>query len=202
MTAVRTPRQQRGKETKNRIIKAAFHLFARKGIHGTNSREIAEKAGVSIGSFYSYFNNKKTLLLEMLEDYTDRHYARIWDQIGSYAFESLGRQDIKTIIGNVFAAYDISPEFHRQTHALRYSDPDINRIYDRERRREVKQISAILEKNSGRLRIADTAAVAVIIQNAVENVAHTARFIGTDIEDHRLVDALADMIYSFVIGDE
>ncbi len=201
MKAVRTPRQQRGKQTKSRIMKAAFYLFARKGIHGTNSKEIVERAGVSIGSFYSYFKNKKSLMLEMLEDYTDRHYARIWEQLGNYTIETLGRNEIKAIIRNVFAAYDISPEFHRQTHALRYSDSDVNRIYDRERNREVKQITAILEKNSERLRVQDTLSAAVIIQNAVENVAHTAKFIGPNIEDERLIDALTDMIYSFVIGN-
>lgn len=40
MSLVRTPKQQRSIQTKKRIIKAAFHLYAQKGIHGTNSKEI------------------------------------------------------------------------------------------------------------------------------------------------------------------
>ncbi len=201
MRAVRTPQQARGKQTRNSIIKAAMQLFARKGIHGTNSKEIAEKAGVSIGSFYSYFKNKKVLLLEMLEEYLDAHYSRIWDTLENQALERLERGDIRAIIENVFAAYDISPEFHRQTHALRYSDPDINRIYDRERNREVKQITALLGKNRPHLRVEDLPAAAVIIQNAVENVAHTAKFIGPSMDDQRLIEALTDMIHRFVLGD-
>ena len=34
----------------------------------------------------------------------------------------------------------------------------------------------------------------MVIHNAVENVAHTVKFLGTDIEEERLVDGLADMI--------
>ena len=183
-------------------MKAAFRLFARKGIHGTNSKEIVKAAGVSIGSFYSYFQNKKALLLEMLEDYLNRHYAMIWQQLDHLSIDQLRREDIKAILTNVFQAYDISPEFHRQTHALRYSDPDIHQIYDREREREVAQVGYLLENNKNRLRVKDTTAAAIVIHNAVENVAHTAKFIGSQkIDETRLINELADMIYCFVLNE-
>ncbi len=199
MTALRTPKQQRSIQTRKRIMDAAFHLYAKKGIHGTNSKEIVEKAGVAIGSFYSYFKNKKTLLLEMLEDYLDRHYLAIWKPVEDITINEMGRDDIKVLIESVFAAYDISPEFHRQTHALRYSDPDINRVYERERNREVTQIRSLLESNKSRMRVTDPEAAAVVIHNAVENVAHTATFIGSQIEKQRLIDQLSDMIFIFLL---
>lgn len=183
-------------------MKSAFRLFARKGIHGTNSKEIVKAAGVSIGSFYSYFKDKKALLLEMLEDYLNRHFAMIWQPLERISIDQLRREDIQAILDNVFQAYDISPEFHRQTHALRYSDPDIHRIYDKEREREIAQVRYLLESNKDRLRISDATAAAVVIHNAVENVAHTAKFIGSGkIEEARLMNELADMIYCFVLSE-
>ena len=71
-------------ETKEQIKKAAFQLFSQKGIHGTNSKEIAKKAGVSIGSFYSYFKNKKILLLEILEDHCDQVFSSIWQPLNGF----------------------------------------------------------------------------------------------------------------------
>jgi AcrR family transcriptional regulator len=202
MNNIRTPKQQRGIETKKRIIKTAFKLFAEKGIHGTNSKEIAKKAKVSIGSFYSYFKNKKTLLLEMLEDYVEQHYRMVWQTLSSLDIEELDSGNVKKIIQGAFKAYDISPEFHRQTHALRYSDPDIKRIYDRERERELDQIRYLMEKNINDFTsINDPKATAMVIHNAVENVAHTAKFIGTDIEEDRLADTLANMISGFILGN-
>ena len=195
MTSIRTPKQQRGIETKKRIIRAAINLFADKGIHGTNSKEIAEKSGVSIGSFYSYFKNKKSLLLEVLEDYIEKHFKMVWQALSRINIEKLDRNSIKAIIQGAFKAYDIAPEFHRQTHALRYSDPDIKRIYDREREREIDQIQYIIEQNMERFtNVNDPQAIAMVIHNAVENVAHTVKFLGTGIEEERLVDGLADMI--------
>ncbi len=199
MTTLRTPKQQRSVQTRDRIMKAAFALFSQKGIHGTNSKEIVEKAGVSIGSFYSYFKNKKTLLLEILEDFLDQVYLTTWKEMEHFTINELGRNEVKFIIENVFKAYDIAPTFHSQTHALRYSDPDINRVYERERTREVTQIRYLLENNKHRMRVSDQEAAAIVIHNSVESVAHTAKFIGPRIDEQRLINELADMIYNLLL---
>ena len=201
MSSVRTPKQKRGIETRKQITKAAFKLFAKKGIHGTNSTEIAKKARISTGSFYAYFKNKKTLMLEMLEDYLEEHYRMAWRPLGGFNLDELDREKISAILVSVFEAYDIAPEFHRQTHALRYSDPDIKRIYDREREREINQIRDLIEKNIPRLvKIKDPKVAALLIHNSVENVAHTAKFMGSDIQENHLISGLADMIIGFIMG--
>ncbi len=202
MSSVREPKQKRGIETRKQIINAAFKLFAAKGIHGTTSTEIAQKAGISTGSFYAYFKNKKTLLLEMLEDYLEQHYRRAWRPLAGFNLDELDCDKIGAILASVFEAYDIAPEFHRQTHALRYSDADIKRIYDRERAREIDQIRYIIEKNVAHLgNIKDPSVAALLIHNSVENVAHTAKFMGSDIADTALIQGLADMISAFIRQD-
>ena len=201
MKSVREPIQQRSIKTKNKIIKAAYKIFASKGIHGTTAREIAEKAGVSNGSFYSYFNNKKALLLEMLEDYLEVHYRTIWRSLDGFNLTEIDRETIRSVLDSVFEAYEISPNFHRQTHALRYSDPDIKRIFDREREREIDQISYLLEKTSYRFIHKNNPRVAaMVIHNAVENVAITAKLAGSDLPENQLADILADMIAGFFLG--
>jgi hypothetical protein len=82
---------------------------------------------------------------------------------------------------------------------LRYSDPDIKRIYDRERDREVTQIRYLLETNKNRMRVKDQHAAAIVIHNAVESVAHTAKFLGPKIDDSRLISELTDMIYNLLL---
>lgn len=202
MQGVREPKQQRGIKTKKKIIKTAYKIFASKGVHGTTAREIAKKAGVSNGSFYSYFKNKKSLLLEMLEDYLEEHYRTVWRNLDGFNIDALDRDKIRAIIDSVFAAYEISPDFHRQTHALRYSDADIQRVFDRERKREIDQIQYLIEKNADRLtHIRNPHAAATVIHNAVENVAHTAKLTGSDLPGKQLADGLADMIAGFVLGD-
>ncbi|HQO01719.1 MAG TPA: TetR/AcrR family transcriptional regulator [Spirochaetota bacterium] len=203
---LRVPKQKRGIKTKTRILKAAIKLFAKKGIHGTNTKEIAAKAGVSIGSFYSYFSDKKTLLLDVLDDFLKQIYAKIWESeiTDRSAHEFNGDYDslyaeIRGIVMHVMEAYDLSPEFHRQTHALRYSDPDINRLYEEDRKREIQQIQRILGLIDNRMRIRDPDAAAIVIHNAVESVAHTAKFLGSSTEEKRLISELTDMLYYYII---
>ncbi len=43
-----------GKGTKERIERAAIHLFVQNGISGTTIRDIAVKAGVSQGAMYNH----------------------------------------------------------------------------------------------------------------------------------------------------
>ena len=201
MQNVREPKQQRGIQTKRKIMQTAHKVFAQKGIHGTTAREIADKAGVSNGTFYSYFKNKKALLLEVLEDYLDKHYRTVWRSLNNLNGNGLDRDTIRSNLDDVLAAYEISPDFHRQTHALRYSDADIKRVFDRERDREIDQIQHIIEQNASRLpHIQNPRAAATVIHNAVENVAHTAKLLGSDLSAKQLADSLADMIAGFVLG--
>jgi AcrR family transcriptional regulator len=54
--------------TSTRILDAALELFAVNGFHATSISQIAEKAGISKGLMYNYFENKDDLLRKIIED--------------------------------------------------------------------------------------------------------------------------------------
>ena len=54
-------------KNKLRIEQAALHLFTRKGFHGTTVREIAKKAGVSMGKLYIYYDTKEDIFVDLVE---------------------------------------------------------------------------------------------------------------------------------------
>lgn len=56
------------KDSKNRLLKAAFELFALRGIDGVSTREIVRKAGVNIHAISYYFGGKEGLY-EAVVDY-------------------------------------------------------------------------------------------------------------------------------------
>lgn len=70
------PQQKRSTEKQEAIFEAAAKLFAEKGYHGTNTKEIAEKAGVSIGTLYFKFTDKRQILLSLFAQQASR-YANI-----------------------------------------------------------------------------------------------------------------------------
>ena len=54
-------------KNKLKIERAALHLFTRKGFHGTTVREIAEKAGVSMGKLYIYYDTKEEIFIDLVQ---------------------------------------------------------------------------------------------------------------------------------------
>ena len=65
----KTPRQQRARTTVESIFQAAAHILGQRGWAGFTTNEVAEAAGVSIGSLYQYFPNK----LALAEALRERH---------------------------------------------------------------------------------------------------------------------------------
>ena len=63
----RKPVQARSAGTVMLIFQAAAHLLQRDGIESFNTNQVANKAGISIGSLYQYFPNKEALLIAMAE---------------------------------------------------------------------------------------------------------------------------------------
>jgi TetR/AcrR family fatty acid metabolism transcriptional regulator len=61
-------RADRGGDKRERILKAAIRVFARKGFYATRVSEIAKAAGVADGTIYLYFKNKDAVLVSIFED--------------------------------------------------------------------------------------------------------------------------------------
>jgi AcrR family transcriptional regulator len=61
---------------RRQIVNAAIELFGRQGYHATTIRDIAERAGISVGLIYQYFGDKEDVLflavVEVLDSYLDR----------------------------------------------------------------------------------------------------------------------------------
>jgi AcrR family transcriptional regulator len=62
----RLTRAEARTRTRERLLAAAEHVFARKGFASTSVEEIASAAGYSIGALYSNFDGKQQLLTEVL----------------------------------------------------------------------------------------------------------------------------------------
>ena len=69
-----------GRNTKGRIVSAAWKLFYAQGYDNTTVEEIIEESGTSKGSFYHYFEGKDALLFS-LSYLFDEKYEELTDQI-------------------------------------------------------------------------------------------------------------------------
>src|ERR1700754_4129621 len=63
----RQPKQARSQATWAAILEAASQILERRGPSGFNTNDVAERAGVSIGTLYQYFPDKHAILLAVAE---------------------------------------------------------------------------------------------------------------------------------------
>ncbi|PXY29454.1 TetR family transcriptional regulator [Prauserella coralliicola] len=110
------PRQQRSRETVEVVLEAAAQVFEREGISATTNR-IAERAGVSIGTLYQYFPNKRALLHALAE----RHLDEAGERLAALSAElAAARPDWETTVSMVAAAVDDLHRNRPRLHAVLY----------------------------------------------------------------------------------
>ncbi len=64
--------RKRTDDKRERILRAAVKVFAKKGFYASRVSEIAKAAGVADGTIYLYFDSKDDVLESLFEDRTER----------------------------------------------------------------------------------------------------------------------------------
>jgi AcrR family transcriptional regulator len=94
-------RQASKLETRNSLLQVALELFVEKGFEATRASEIAQKAGVAVGTIYLHFGDKDGLLSSILVDLADNIYIRVkevYEKHPSARPEDLARMHIEQLI--------------------------------------------------------------------------------------------------------
>src|SRR3954447_22936422 len=76
-TAVRAvPQRAASEETRRQILETALTLFRERGFEETTMRDVAARAGLSLGSAYYYFKSKEALVGAYYDYIQDEHRIR------------------------------------------------------------------------------------------------------------------------------
>ena len=71
------PRTERGHRTRRALLDAAVAEFADKGFHGGSITGITQRAGVALGSFYTYFDSKDAIFRALVRDMSAQVKAQV-----------------------------------------------------------------------------------------------------------------------------
>lgn len=213
---LRVPRQNRGMQTREKIIIASLELFSEKGYHSTNSKEIAVRADASIGSFYAYFKDKKELFIEAFKYYCNLIEKELFLTVNSAAspenklngWEILLKdfpackdngEKLKIIITNLMKTHNYYPGFLREITVMRLLDPDIKKIIDDHEKSDIKNITDIIKSISADIRIKDAEVAADIIFRTLETIIHETRLKPEMAgKQERIITETTDMIYRYI----
>ncbi len=196
------PKQKRAQQTRQKILDAGAHLFTVEGYHATSSKKIAHQAGIAVGSFYNHFADKKALLLTIFREHVAQVHTMIFETLQQSGFAlggADGRQTVQMIISQSLKLHTLSPEFHRQISALRYTDAEIAAVVDEENERVVQMLAQVLSTGADALRVDDLEAASRVVISAVEEVVHQIKIFGAPQQvEERLLSALTDMVHRFL----
>jgi AcrR family transcriptional regulator len=73
----RLTRKEKQAETRRQLLDAGERVFLRRGFQGSSVEEIAAEAGYTRGAFYSNFDSKDELFVELLQDRVYHRYAQM-----------------------------------------------------------------------------------------------------------------------------
>ena len=123
---VRKPKQERSIEKKNKIIEAGYELFSEVGYYGTNTAEIAKKAGVSTGIVYGYFQDKRDILICVLEIYINKAFDPLFKALDKLSAPVNYRELITNFVDLTIKTHKKHAKMHETLHSLAGSDEAVN----------------------------------------------------------------------------
>jgi TetR/AcrR family transcriptional regulator len=151
MTATKHPKNGRGRnpeQTREAILKAAIAEFAREGVAGARTDQIARAARVNKALLYYYFSDKESLYAAVL----DHAFGSIYSRLAAILDSQLPCRDkILRYAGEHFDALASNPQFCRLVHFEmgrlgREGSPHIRQLAERYISRLAARLQAVLHE--------------------------------------------------------
>jgi AcrR family transcriptional regulator len=131
----RKPTQERGIQTMRRLMDAGRSLFAERGYHNVHAGDIAGVAGVAVGSFYAYFDDKHRLFLTLVDEFTEEvlnKESSVVHTVTEHPAEEISIEEIFNRLFNTSVeAHRHSAAFFREVLRMSLADPEVRSRLER-----------------------------------------------------------------------
>ncbi len=197
VSARKQPKQQRSRALVDTLLEATARVLTEKGLAATTTNEIAEVAGVSVGSLYQYFPSKEALAAALIERKLEldlQHISEAAERLKDAPFEELMAGAVRTVLdghrqdgGLMRALLQLVPQVERDAHVRQAAAQG----------REV--LRAVLEAHRERLRPLDLDLATFILGRGLEELAHAALLERPELlEDPRFADELTYLVLAYL----
>lgn len=189
------PTQERALKKRQALLDAAQLEFTEKDFEQTTAKSITERAGVSIGTFYQYFDNKEEILLLLTQARFDFLHQSI--QEPDLRIFNEAEQDIKglfrKILNLIYDYHKNDPGFHQVLEHRRCIDPELNEVIE-------KGESVLIERTKMFVRMfncdnPDT--VAFCLFSMAEGLVHRHVFTNSRVGKKKVIDLGVDMLSAY-----
>lgn len=195
--------QARARRTYEALLSAAEQEFSDRGYDATQTPDVARRAGVSVGTFYRYFEDKKEVLLEVLKrDLTQGRDMVLSGLTPERLAADTRRQTIETALTILLENTNRNPGLERVFKEMSLRDEDVAFLRSAYEDEACRRIAAVIASVCSPEEVADPLATAyVILISVVECASVAAGSRGpTPLEAERSMRALTELVFRAVFA--
>jgi len=166
-------RQERSRRSYLALIEAATELFAARGYDAVGTPEIAQRAGVAVGTFYRYFEDKHEIYLEVVRRNMVQAYSATIEGLGPERF--VGRARRETISETVAALFEhvlSRPQLTRSFIEMSLRDPDVAELRRALEAVSLQRLTLLISAIVPRETVPDPEATAYILYGSAMQTAY------------------------------
>ncbi len=198
---VRVPQQARSRRTRERTLEAAAICFEELGYDETTTAAIARRAGISVGSVYDYFEDKRAILLELLHDTVEVVADLVVQGLAAEQWQGADpKGSVRQLIRLVFTARQVQPGLQRILWERFFKDPEFRAAMEAIEARVRGAIEQRLSqlRAEGLVRVSDVRTAAFVIQVAGEWISSRLLLAPESVDTEAAIETCSDMFCRFL----
>ncbi len=195
--------QARARATYERILRAALELYSEQGYHGTQTPDVAERAGISIGALYRYFADKHEIFVEIMHIGLEQN-RRTQDAAVAAFEERLAdgeldpREATDWIVDFTWnALQEVPADLLRTYAAMGHQDETFRELREQYDRYERRAFARVLEQALPPDRAGQALAISKVLDITVETLGLWAS-LHPGAESRGVKEATKEMVYRFL----
>lgn len=166
-------RQERSRRSYQALLDAAETLFSSQGYDAVGTPEIAERAGVSVGTFYRYFEDKHEVYLEIMRRDLATAYHDTIERLTPEHF--IGKARHETISAGCAILFDhvlAKPQLTRSFMEMSLRDPQVAELRRAFEQLACQRLTALIEAITTPATVPDPEAFAYVLYGSAMQCAY------------------------------
>ena len=121
------PAPERGRRTRRKLLDAATIEFGERGFHEASIASITRRAGVALGSFYTYFGSKEAIFRDLVRDLSEGVRQAAAQSLAERELDALETE--RAALGAFLAFAREHKEIYRIIDESEFVDPESYRLH-------------------------------------------------------------------------
>jgi len=196
----RDPSQKRSIAKKNAVVATAKEMFLEKGYVAVNTNEIAKQAGVSVGTLYSYFKDKREIFLHIMEDCNADFRAICEKNRTAFDANDDPRITLMCFLDTMMSALSVYGSLFHEYHAHVANSIEEKRAFFAGQNQIMSEIlMGLLDSWSDKLRVANKQVATLMVLEwaftIVDSIAEKRHPVPPEVLKHELLDTMCRYLF-------